>query len=791
MKKIIGILSLVLLMALMLGTVLGTSATAAEEAAASDKADETWVVSANVAYKDNIYPYFAIDASLADNTALLEVKITEEDGTTDIYVPSFADVDIYGDGSMICHVVVGPGVAAKDMADALSIEIIYNGETVENISYSVAQYFYERLYNNGFINAEGAEDIARRELYLSSLAYGAAAQDLLSSSDELLLYDALYIDGPCAGVPTLNNKNKLVTLDEGKWKVYSFMADGSIITSYVTGGIFLVENPAIIRPYVYTPYDIPASAETFEDISEEQITYQSFTNAAEGSPTYTSINTITGGKVKVEITTNDNIKGSASLKTEENGNTYLNIDKEGKYSGSSANLVTNLTYTGTFTDGEDKVFETRLRTSSPIQGSGKYYFRLYDRSKNQLCMLSFSIQHYATTTKLSTVFESYNSEEGKNVTTYSQSVVKNVGANEWMTLRVVVHSNNDIDVYASDADGELDYAYTIPHEVYRVYKKDAKTEEKTYDKLYSSFVMVRMFQDSTWTHETDLDNIYLGGELPFTKSMLTEENFTFSDKTQYNAIKYADFEDKNGNGEYDSNDGTQTLVTHNALYPDGSSVPGFKGTTYTYKDILTNKTMFTVIDTKKNGGNSGKCTEYNAINYDVGNCDLYFYSTGTPSENANTVVFELDIFVCALDNGSLTDSESYFNTIYYKDNTSTKVFQSYFGKQSVSLNGKTSTGYIKKSTYTYNEWNKLRYEYTTIGLDTADTSDDYFRSRVYVNGVLAVECFEWFDADTSNASNPVYNAATINIIRIQPSKSFIGKFAVRNVSISYEAQTKS
>ena len=54
MKKLTGIFAVVLTLALLLGAVVGVSASA-EEAAAPASA-EKWVISSNVAYADDIHP---------------------------------------------------------------------------------------------------------------------------------------------------------------------------------------------------------------------------------------------------------------------------------------------------------------------------------------------------------------------------------------------------------------------------------------------------------------------------------------------------------------------------------------------------------------------------------------------------------------------------------------------------------------------------------------------------------------------------------------------------------------
>ena len=78
MKKITKFLVVALTVALLIGAVVGVSASAAETESESEK----WVISSNVSYEQNTHLYFAIDASKATDSTLLKVDVLDAAGTS-------------------------------------------------------------------------------------------------------------------------------------------------------------------------------------------------------------------------------------------------------------------------------------------------------------------------------------------------------------------------------------------------------------------------------------------------------------------------------------------------------------------------------------------------------------------------------------------------------------------------------------------------------------------------------------------------------------------------------------
>ncbi|MBQ2876291.1 MAG: hypothetical protein IJE25_04725 [Clostridia bacterium] len=222
MKKLTAIFAVVLTLALLLGAVVGVSASAAEDTPAA-QADEKWVISANVAYADDIHPYFAIDATLVADASLLSVTVGGRDAVVSQEPISIKD-------GVSAYVVEAAGVSPKNMSKELSIVVKYNGEVVEETSYSVAEYFYERLYKNDVINATEAADLLRKELYLSTLEYGAAAQNVFPVDGITPIEELRYIYGE--GIECgMHKTGEILTISAPKsaYKYYEYDLNGELI----------------------------------------------------------------------------------------------------------------------------------------------------------------------------------------------------------------------------------------------------------------------------------------------------------------------------------------------------------------------------------------------------------------------------------------------------------------------------------------------------------------------------------------------------------------------------------
>lgn len=235
MNKFTRLFVVVLTLALLVGAVVGITASANDGDVAYEEKD--LILSHNVSYADYMHLYVAIDSTLAVDAEGITAKI-EMNGVT--YDGVAADASEYENAPG--HVIRTPGVAAKDMLDTIKITVYYTGTVdgapvnyTDSVEYSVAQYFFERLYKNGVIDATEGQDLARKNLYSAALSYGAAAQNLLTSDTELIS-NKIYVWGESnLNLPGLVDKGDYnLALGENLYKFtyYSLNgADGSDVAS--------------------------------------------------------------------------------------------------------------------------------------------------------------------------------------------------------------------------------------------------------------------------------------------------------------------------------------------------------------------------------------------------------------------------------------------------------------------------------------------------------------------------------------------------------------------------------
>ena len=170
---------------------------------AEETSNEVEILAKNVIYGDQIQVAFAVDATIEDalagNVKLAykwgengEVKnavvLNPEEGTNNVY-----------EGHPVFAI---EGVAPKNLADVV-YATAYTGDApaddAEWLTYSAAEYFYARLYKDGFINkteaddTETKKDYSRKLLYLAQLDVAKYAQVVLNYNSNELVTDYTYI----------------------------------------------------------------------------------------------------------------------------------------------------------------------------------------------------------------------------------------------------------------------------------------------------------------------------------------------------------------------------------------------------------------------------------------------------------------------------------------------------------------------------------------------------------------------------------------------------------------------
>ncbi len=188
------VLMLILVLSVALAAVLVIVASADESDGGTEgsNTETTYVpqiVSKNLSYAEYLYMYFAVPYSNMPAGATLKLNlysVVPTEGVEPVHTATSFEIQtiksIGADPADLYCVFVSQGIPAHAMGDYIYAQpVLTNGEAVTTGAvekYSVAEYLYDRLYTHDFISKTEAdkEDFDRKELYISLLEYGAAAQ---------------------------------------------------------------------------------------------------------------------------------------------------------------------------------------------------------------------------------------------------------------------------------------------------------------------------------------------------------------------------------------------------------------------------------------------------------------------------------------------------------------------------------------------------------------------------------------------------------------------------------------
>lgn len=446
MKKLTKILVVALTFALLLGTVFAFTVSAEEATQPETENKGPWIVSKNVSYEENTHLYFAIDSAVAADSTKLTLSVLDAQGNVlaEGLTVSVANHDIYKDGSKICHIIKTPGVAAKDFADVLTINVYYDGsaEPVESTTYSVAEYFLERLYKNEVINATEGNELSQKKLYQASMRYGAAAQKVLSPSDAVKVEDLIYVASPAES--GIWNSNNYLELPDGVWNVKSYVGE-EIVNSVVKGGKYYVENSAVVTELGYDP--IPEGAVEFDVDKDYDYGFSGADSKDLG---------LSNGAIKTVYYKQNSSATTLSVMQKNDGDDdYLSINKS--VAGSNQTWM-NVVLDNT--ENESFIFEIRMRLNISTIGSG-YRIRMYtgNRTNGGGGTEVFPNGFVFANTALSSFYKySGNKSDNTNL---------GVSPNEWFTMRISVSDyeegkNNLVVSILDEKSGEFVAKYQQP-----------------------------------------------------------------------------------------------------------------------------------------------------------------------------------------------------------------------------------------------------------------------------------------------------------------------------------------
>ena len=278
-SKFTKILVAVLSFCLILGTIFGVSAFAEETE--NSKAAAPEIISKNVEYGSKVYLYYAVPVASIPEADRVEggvwLNVYDADGT--LAFKQFAEEatdDIYG---TVCYIFKTRGVPAKELNTVEKVQVeTKSGAKSDVESYSVEEYLYDRLYDEGFVAKTEADgkDYIRRGLYYNLLKYGKIAQELLAPEAEDKIGGVSYVkaDAATASLGRFEEPTKVVVHHDSAntpasssflgWEYTLYDEFGELVESgYALDGASIVaDGYAVLEPVYET---INHNYTTFDD----------------------------------------------------------------------------------------------------------------------------------------------------------------------------------------------------------------------------------------------------------------------------------------------------------------------------------------------------------------------------------------------------------------------------------------------------------------------------------------------------------------------------------------------
>ena len=317
---------LILSLALLIGSAVCVAASA-------DEGADYGIKSVNIAHGDKIQVLIAVDAPNLDAAEAEQLTVTYTYNGETIEADYWKMMDIYKNGTLY-PVFYTVGIAMKDIGEAVVAQV-GNGAPM-NIS--VAEYLYTKLYKDGYAFATEGEKVARKNLYLNLLDYGAQAQKVLWNNkhpeDQRVLVNQLnYVYAVNADV---NGNGTSALLDKDGYLSIDYTGSDMLVGWNVitTEGIeFYYNNVYVDSSCRIVPVTVKGAG-MVEDFNGEYTT-------DDGTTRYNEIFFASGTKAVSAVNGNaTTLSGQlASVKSEDGRGNYLNVYSGPRQNDERAHMV--------------------------------------------------------------------------------------------------------------------------------------------------------------------------------------------------------------------------------------------------------------------------------------------------------------------------------------------------------------------------------------------------------------------------------------------------------------------
>ncbi len=267
MKKRTTLITLIVALALLVGSAIGIGVSAEGDGALD-------LYAMNVSYGDNVFVIIAVDTDVA-NAENVEVSYTLGGES---YTATLWEGKTYTEGGVEYPLFFTRGIAPKDCGLEIVAEAHTKGAdyTAKTYSVSVAKYLYNLLYAQGKAEATEGEALEEKEFYESALSYIAGAEKVLhnqkvdASEARVPVTERSYVYATDAiinesgmsdillagatGTVTLT-KNADAPADAIGWKVTSYTADGIVNKVVAFDTAIEIDATTVITPAFDPKYD--------------------------------------------------------------------------------------------------------------------------------------------------------------------------------------------------------------------------------------------------------------------------------------------------------------------------------------------------------------------------------------------------------------------------------------------------------------------------------------------------------------------------------------------------------
>ena len=252
--KFLKFLAPIVALGLLIGALVGVSASANDAAPAADTAPE--IISMNVEYGSELYLYYAVDKATVAGTPALE--ILDGEGNVIETVTEYTEETIWGTTAV--YVFKAPGTAPKDINIAQNVRAVSGDVKGEVKTACIEDYLYAKLYKEGFAakTADDGKDYTRRNLYFQLLKYARAAQEVFNEGDYVPVGAPALMISDAEGLATgkFNFDGDVITLKSNNegfsyWAVDFITPFGKIVDSKLLANgyeVIAAENSIIATP---------------------------------------------------------------------------------------------------------------------------------------------------------------------------------------------------------------------------------------------------------------------------------------------------------------------------------------------------------------------------------------------------------------------------------------------------------------------------------------------------------------------------------------------------------------